>query len=564
LNALEQQIMAFKEKFLRQSEKIFFNVYNNHDELSTEEQVAASASTSVLTIFNRNEQSSTSDLRNENGNFLWFQLFIEILLKMKFNRDATKTQLIKYFKVFYKHKPAEILKIEELEKEYLPENAIRWYTKDMCLYQQLNQALRSKTVDLLIILSWFISDLHKQLAEDSATQKTNSIDQPTATVYRGQLISKKEFERIQNSIGSFLSINSFLSTTEDREVARAFAGEESNRADGLVSLLIEIKTDRRVNNLKPYANIARYTLFPDEKEILFMLGTVFRIISLEFNTTYNNWILLLEICSEDDRDYQQMFEYEKRELVGDNPTYYNLAELMYRVGDYDASEKYFNRYLKMTVKPQDMVLCYAGLSKVYQRKNNTILQMEYAKKASEILESQKSIIKNANALDQLNQLIKDTILNEEESSDLHITKAQANVANKRDDLAILNYEKVSTIQKRQLPDDHPDIARTLFNMAHCYVALKQFEKGEQLMQEALEIRRKSLPGNHRDLALTYSSLGSVYVLMIKSELGLEYFLKAREIHLASDKPDAIDIWVTDTSIQRLQATGFSVTSPTLK
>jgi hypothetical protein len=68
LNALEQQIMAFKQRFLRQSEKIFFNVYNNHDELSTEEQVAASASTSVLTIFNRNEQSSTSDLRNENGN----------------------------------------------------------------------------------------------------------------------------------------------------------------------------------------------------------------------------------------------------------------------------------------------------------------------------------------------------------------------------------------------------------------------------------------------------------------------------------------------------------------
>ncbi|CAF4566208.1 unnamed protein product, partial [Rotaria sp. Silwood1] len=40
---------------------------------------AACTTTSVLTIFNRSEQSSTSDLHNGNGNFLWFQLFIEIL-----------------------------------------------------------------------------------------------------------------------------------------------------------------------------------------------------------------------------------------------------------------------------------------------------------------------------------------------------------------------------------------------------------------------------------------------------------------------------------------------------
>ncbi|CAF1422491.1 unnamed protein product [Rotaria sordida] len=30
-----------------------------------------------------------------------------------------------------------------------------------------------------------------------------------------------------------------------------------------------------------------------------------------------------------------MFEHEKCYLVGENPTYDNLAELMFRVGDYD-------------------------------------------------------------------------------------------------------------------------------------------------------------------------------------------------------------------------------------
>ncbi|CAF3795596.1 unnamed protein product [Rotaria sp. Silwood1] len=31
-----------------------------------------------------------------------------------------------------------------------------------------------------------------------------------------------------------------------------------------------------------------------------------------------------ELCIEDNRDYQQMFEHEKREFVGENPTYYNF------------------------------------------------------------------------------------------------------------------------------------------------------------------------------------------------------------------------------------------------
>ncbi|CAF5043957.1 unnamed protein product [Rotaria sp. Silwood1] len=142
-------------------------------------------------------------------------------------------------------------------------------------------------------------------------------------------------------------------------------------------------------------------------------------------------------------------------------------------------------------------------------------------------------------------------------------KSLVNVQNKRDDLAILNYQKVLSIQKRQLPEDHPDIARTLFVLGHSYVSLKQFEQAEKFMQEALQIRRKSLSGNHRDLAMTYSSLGSLYKIIMKNELALEYFLKAREIHLASGIPEALDLWIIETSIKQLQDIGCTVPSSTL-
>ncbi|CAF1203920.1 unnamed protein product [Didymodactylos carnosus] len=116
--------------------------------------------------------------------------------------------------------------------------------------------------------------------------------------------------------------------------------------------------------------------------------------------------------------------------------------------------------------------------------------------------------------------------------------------------SIINYEKALTVQKEQLPSDHPDIARTLFNMGHCYVALTNYDQGLKLMTEALEICRKSLPSNHSDLALTYSSLGSLYVILKQNELALEYFVKASEIHYAAGKPDKRDLWITETSIRR--------------
>ncbi|CAF3402453.1 unnamed protein product [Rotaria sp. Silwood2] len=272
-----------------------------------------------------------------------------------------------------------------------------------------------------------------------------------------------------------------------------------------------------------------------------MLGTVFRIVSPKFNTQDNNWVLPVEICSEDDREYQQIFEHEKCELVGENPTYYNSAELMYRVGDYDTSEKYFNEYLKMPTSTIDTIQGYAGLSKVYGRTKNEEFQMQCINKSYEIIKAEHTAIENSNELDELNKLLNDTLLNEDESSDIQMIKAMVNIQNKRNDLAILNYQKVLSIQKRQSPENHPDIARTLFILGHSYVSLKQFEQGEKSMQEVLQIRRKSLSGNNHYLALTYSSLGSLYKIMMKNELALEYFLKAREIDLASDKPEPLHL-----------------------
>ncbi|CAF2828027.1 unnamed protein product [Rotaria sp. Silwood2] len=168
--------------------------------------------------------------------------------------------------------------------------------------------------------------------------------------------------------------------------------------------------------------------------------------------------------------------------------------------------------------------------------------MKYIEKAPEILQNQNATTKDTNALEELTRLINNTILNEDENCDIHNKKAYINIANKRDDLAIINYTKVLTIQKRQLSENHPDIGRTLFNMGSLLCNIKT-------------IRRKLLFGNLRGLALRYSRLDSVYVIMMKSKSAFEYFFNAHDIHRASGKPDALDLWIIETAIRQLQASG---------
>ncbi|CAF4922803.1 unnamed protein product [Rotaria sp. Silwood1] len=284
---------------------------------------------------------------------------------------------------------------------------------------------------------------------------------------------KKEFERLQNSKGEFLSINSFLLTNVNRKVAFGFA------------------------------------------------------------------------------DYRQLYEHVEKEIVDENPTYCNLAELFYRLGDYDRSERYFNLHLKYRGRPEDIVLCHAGLSKVVNRKTYSGLEQKHLTETMQSLQNPTKAITEPKLIQKL-EAAQSQLFDKNKNCDVYILRTHANMENKRDDLALIYYETALAIQKRQLPSDHPDIERTLFQMGQCYVALKKFEEGLQFMKQALEIREKSLPSNYRDLALTYSSLGSVYLILMKNDLALKHSIKTRERHHASGRPDQLDLWIIKTSIRRIQ------------
>ncbi|CAF3800111.1 unnamed protein product [Rotaria sp. Silwood1] len=107
---------------------------------------------------------------------------------------------------------------------------------------------------------------------------------------QGQAIQESMVqEAIKNNISGLISMNIFLSTTAESHVAFIYATDGS-RLPLYASVVFEIdlKSDNKNQSFdRPFAFIAEHNSKRDEKEILFAMGTIFRVISVkEYDSTY--------------------------------------------------------------------------------------------------------------------------------------------------------------------------------------------------------------------------------------------------------------------------------------
>ncbi|CAF3052586.1 unnamed protein product, partial [Rotaria sp. Silwood2] len=228
-----------------------------------------------MRIFQSDEnQKSIRDLNEETASFMWSQLLMRIILIMYDNRDdRAKKDFIDTCRIRYKDDVYEQNRIAEFERTYTTGQAIHWYTKDSFLYRCLNRAFRTVDIDIIYRFRFIIAELHEQLASLPRPSTPNLV------VYRGQIISTDEMKTIDaNQKKGFISINTFLSTSESANHATSLSSLNMNLPKGLESVLFRITVTQTRH---PFANIDALSAMPTEKEILFDAGTVFRIDEVE-------------------------------------------------------------------------------------------------------------------------------------------------------------------------------------------------------------------------------------------------------------------------------------------
>ena len=203
------------------------------------------------------QDRSSTDL---GGGFLHTQLLIDTLLKME-STEVEFREFIDVCKKEYTGDHSSLAILAEFEQSYSPERALYWYSKQTILYRLLNKSLRTQNIDLILLFGFFIRDIHKQLEQLQQAQSTQMI-----RVYRGQLMSSEEVAMLISCEGQLISMNSFLSTTLDHQLALFLLGEGCLEV-GLQRVLFEIDLGPNVPTTKPFADISEKSFFPDEQEI---------------------------------------------------------------------------------------------------------------------------------------------------------------------------------------------------------------------------------------------------------------------------------------------------------
>ncbi|CAF2066207.1 unnamed protein product [Rotaria magnacalcarata] len=228
--------------------------------------------------------------------------------------------MIRECRSYYKDNPVELKKIDEFENGYCSKNAIGWYTRDSFIYRLVNKALRTLDIDIISKFRFFIVDLYQQLKQ-CHTDYINSL--PTIdpnkiirTVYRSQRLSQNEIDKLIDSVGDIICPTSFFSTTEYFMIAQSFVAGASGSECVIFQIDIPDSYYENINGglkyNRPFFRLESLSQFQSESEIIFSMGTLFYIESVE---QYDVWYVCLKLEGETEEFNKVLWMSEATENV---------------------------------------------------------------------------------------------------------------------------------------------------------------------------------------------------------------------------------------------------------
>ena len=517
----------------------------NHQTRRLHNQIDEPISINIFNTDRVRDQSSTE----LNGHFIFSHTLIDILLRMPTN-DADKNELIDLCKDEYEGNETRLMTLNDFERSYSSEQALLWYTKESFLYHLLNKALRIYNIDLLFLFRFFIKDVHQQLKQLQCSNKMR--------VYRSQLISTEEFCALKNSIGKLISMSSFLSTSVNRDLALFFLGN-APASEALQPILFEINADPQLTGIKPFADITAHSCFPDEKEVLMMAGSIFRLESIHTESKKGDGIvhvIQMTLCSDNNDSTKLMYEILKVELrieeIG-KTSLVDFGKVLIDMGKFNEAEKYFHRLLcSLPNNHPDIADCYHGLGEINAEKGKYESSLEWLQRALRIrmehlpfnpdaIASSHNCIgisfdskgDYASALDSYNKALVIWKNIDEDHPRAAWCLNNIGVVYQKEKIYIesLEYQQKSLrIAEKSLPVDHPDIAASVHNIGDVYSALNQFEAALEYYERAMEIFQKSRPSGHPNIAYTLGSIGLLYEKTNELDKSLDYLQQSMSIY----------------------------------
>jgi tetratricopeptide (TPR) repeat protein len=322
-------------------------------------------------------------------------------------------------------------------------------------------------------------------------------------VYRGQMMFRDELTKLKQNIGHLISINTFLSTSTACAVAINFSGNGEHQSMGIVSVIFEISIDLAVP-CRPFANIDQLSFIEDEREILFSIGTIFQIDSVDLETD-TIWLVKLSWTNEVSEKLKEMkqltelLDFYTNQNIGDHPSILTFGLFLSKMGLLREATRFYI-YLRKTLPPDhpDRGVLHNNLGEVL-RKRNYLNQARFEfEEALEYCADTLSIYHPFWAILHSNIALLDLMCRRPKQALKCYRCALLTITKSYD----LNDWGTIYIQER--------LATIYHGMGSAHYFLQQFQQALEFHQKALEIELRVLPRDHPTLVDSYNDLGNVH------------------------------------------------------
>ncbi|CAF1356566.1 unnamed protein product [Adineta steineri] len=471
------------------------------------------------TFITTNENLTHKTINKLDSSYMYTQILKEILLTITFSEEHMK-EFIYCCREQFRKNNHELDNIARFEREYHKKSPLWWYTCECFLYPMVNRALRLMDVDMIIKMGFFIADLDRQIQQLYCTQLNKNQFNKHFMVYRGQGMSKEDFEQLKKNEGGLMSFNNFLFTSMNYNDCLKFAKRAMNTPD-LVGIQFAMSINPSRSSVS-FASVKDVSYYNDSDDIIFSMNTVFRIHTIKSIDKNNRLFQVdMELTSDTDKDIQLLGDRIREEISLDQNEWCKLGHLLCKMGKSDKARKIYETLLEQTNDDTEKGYIYEQIGLVKYNQGEYDEALKFYKKSLEI--QQKYLPPNHPNLALCYK---------------RIGLVHNNM--RKYAKALSSYEKALEIQQNSLSANHPDLASSYSDIGKVYNDMEEYSKALSYYEKAVEIQQKSLPSNHPNLASSYGNIGSVYENLKKFPKARSFYERAVDIgqkSLPSDHPN---------------------------
>jgi len=316
--------------------------------------------------------------KKESPEFFLTQMLSQVLVEKKCDLNDALDKMVATCRNHYINYPNEVSKIDQFAQDYRPERAIVHYTEDSFLFRLVGKAFRSEDLNNIHIFHLYIFDLNGELMKHKQSCESK---QKSLRLYRGKKLHGAVLEKLIDNVGGMISINGFLSTTRSLNIAKTyFAGADQYRHE-YRSVIFEYCFDEE-NIIRAYADISEISQFPSEEEVLFSIGSVWRIDSIEKDPKSESvWIVKLSTCCEVDLKIKKCF----RELQ-QAPAIIMIGNILYELGALTEAENFYLKAINDgSIDNETRYILYINIATINMKQEKYYQASKFFSEAEQIM-----------------------------------------------------------------------------------------------------------------------------------------------------------------------------------